>query len=67
LSLVLDTDRKGKREFIAEAANREHIQLACISGIACDAATHNTECAGKQMERRTDRLLKIVLVGDFLT
>ena len=55
-----------KMPIVAQAANREHVQFVAVTRITRDAAAHYRQRTRYQVQRGPDRLLKVVLIGNFL-
>ncbi len=66
LAFVLETQREAERKIVAQAANREHVQFVAVTRITRDAAPHYRQRTRYQVQRGPDRLLKVVLIGNFL-
>lgn len=58
---------KSQRKIIAQSANRKHIEFMPEPRIPRDTAAHNPERSQHQMQRSADRLLKIILIRDFVS
>ena len=67
LPFILGAQHHTQRKIVTEASHGKHVELVSKPGITGHCTAHDPQRTRDQVQRRTNGLLKIVLVGDLVT